>query len=83
MSPVALSIAVARLNARLKNRGLSAKEMWTQRDQCSHKQISLNDDQIILRQYELKHTNHPMSAKSKVPCGRFPPMEHVGIGDLV
>ena len=37
VSPVILSIAVARLNARLRSRGLSVKEMWTHRDQFSHK----------------------------------------------
>ena len=43
VSPVTLSIALSRLNSRLRSRGLSAREMWSQRDQYTNSQISVSD----------------------------------------
>ena len=56
---VTLAVATANLNARLRSRGLSAREMWTQRDQFSNQQIPLQDQDIILRQHAQRLTNHP------------------------
>jgi hypothetical protein len=65
VSPKTLAIATATLNARIRSRGLSAREMLTQRDQFSNKQIQLSDHQLILAQNESRLSNHPHSEKSK------------------
>lgn len=78
-----LTLATARMNSRLRNRGLSAREMWTQRDQFSHSQIPVADQDMILRQHQLKLTNHPYSEKSKYPKARTPTHIQSQVGDLV
>ena len=67
---VTLAVATANLNARLPSRGLSAREMWAQRDQFSNQQIPLQDQDIILRQHAQRLTNHPHSEKSKAPVAK-------------
>ena len=47
VSPRELAIATARLNSRIRSRGLSARETVTQRDQFSNSQIPLNDQDLI------------------------------------
>ena len=51
VSSLTLSLAVASLNSRIRNRGLSAREMWTQRDQYSHTQLPIKDQTLILEQH--------------------------------
>ena len=65
VSTVSLTIAVSHLNSRLRSSGLSSREMWSQRDQFSHKQILLSDDKLITQQYDRKLLNHPSSEKAK------------------
>ncbi len=43
VTPLGLSLAISRLNSRLRRRGISAHEMWTHRDQFSNTQIPIND----------------------------------------
>ena len=43
--------ATARLNSRIRNRGLSARELLFQRDQFTHDQIPLSDLDMILKQH--------------------------------
>ena len=45
-----LSIAIARLNARIRFSGLSLRELWTQRSQFTHEQLPILDRNIILEQ---------------------------------
>ena len=49
VSPVTMSVATATLNARIRSRGLSAREMWTQRDQFSNQQIPLHGQNLIVQ----------------------------------
>ena len=44
ITPLTLSIVTARLNSRLRSQNLSARELWTQRDQFSNVQIPLSDE---------------------------------------
>ena len=44
VSPLTLAVATSALNARIRPRGLSSREVWTQRDQFSNKQLPLADD---------------------------------------
>ena len=53
VSHLSLTLAVSRLNSRIRSRGLSAYEMWTQRDQFTNSQLKLSDAQVIRNQYLL------------------------------
>ena len=48
VSEVGLTLAIARLNYRLRLPGLPAREMWTQCNQYTHEQLPLCDYQLIL-----------------------------------
>ena len=65
ISSLTLAIATSRLNSRLRRDGLSARELWTQRDQFTHDQLPVFDREIILKQHLQRKTNHPHSQKSK------------------
>lgn len=78
-----LTLALANLNSRIRSRGLSAREMFTQRDQFTNKQINLADYELIMTQHKDRFTNHPFSEKSKAPSGKLPKCESVEVGDLV
>ena len=81
--PVVISVATATLNSRIRSRGLSAREMWTQRDQFSNIQFPLSDYDLISQQQSLRKANHPSSEKSKVPLAQMASSPSVAIGDLV
>ena len=85
VSQVDLATATAALNSRLRSRGLSAREMRFQRDQFTNHQISTSDQHLITKQHEQRSTNHPYSAKSKVPVADVSPtsLYPVEVGDLV
>ena len=59
-SPLTLSIATASLNSRIRSRGLSAREMWSQRDQFTNQQIPFLDQQMIQMQHQTRSENHPI-----------------------
>ena len=82
VSPLALSTATASLNSRIRIRGLSAREMWYQRDQFSNSQLPVDDRQLITSQHETRVKNHPYSEKSKAPRGKMSPSPYLHIGDL-
>ena len=79
-TPLSLSLITARLNTRIRKRGLSALEMWTQRDQFSNHQLPIVDSEVILSQHKLRLENHPHSVRAKCPSGRLPDLH---IGDIV
>ena len=78
-----LSIAVGRLNCRLRRDGFAAREMWTQRDQFSHEQLPMVDRDIILNQNLARETNHAHSEKSKCYNSDARKMDVVCVGDIV
>ena len=82
LSPVVISVANATLNSRIRSRGLSAREMWTQRDQLSNILFPLSDYDLISQQQSLRKANHPSSEKSKVPLAQMASIPSVAIGDL-
>ena len=43
VSPLILAISTAQLNSRIRGRGLSAREIWFQRDQLSNEQLPISD----------------------------------------
>ena len=71
------------LNARIRSRGLSSREMWTQLDQFSNHQIPLHDQSIIVKQHEQRVTNHTHSEKAKAPISSRRPANNITVGDLV
>ncbi|KAL2096322.1 hypothetical protein ACEWY4_008470 [Coilia grayii] len=83
VTPLLLSVATARLNSRVRCRGLSAREMLWQHDQFSHEQLPVDDRALIMLQHSQRVTNHPFSAKSKAPLGRPSTLASVHPGDLV
>ena len=83
VSPLTLAIATSALNSRIRSRGLSSREMWTQRDQFSNKQLPLADDHLITLQHKQRLSNHPHSERSKAPVQQRRPTPQIDIGDLV
>ena len=65
ITSTSLAIAVANLNARVRAPGLSAHELWTQRDQVSGEQLPFNDEELISSQHQRRKQNHPKSELSK------------------
>ena len=83
LSPLELSKAVACLNGRLRSSGMSAYELWTQRDQVTGEQLPIVDRDLIINQHNRRLANHPFSEKSKSggKPARQPP--NLTIGTLV
>jgi hypothetical protein len=78
-----LSEAIASLNCRYRNSGMSAHELWTQRDHVTGDQLPINDRDLILNQHYSRIKNHPHSEKSKAPGKSFRPVPDISIGSLV
>ena len=76
---------VANSNSRIQRDGLSAREVWTQRDQLTGGQLPIVDRQLILSQnYSHQQNNYyTSSAKSKAHGHTNPPSAAVSVGDLV
>ncbi len=83
LSSVSLALITASLNARIRREGLSARELWTQRDQLTGKQLPIDDQDVILNQHRSRRANHSPSAKSKSKGGPAPPYRNITIGSLV
>lgn len=83
VTPLYLCLITSRLNTRIRSRGLSAKDMWTHRDQFSHDQIPVDDNDLISKQHDIKLDNHPHSQASKQPRKSSAPGCRSKIGDLV
>ena len=82
LSDVTLALATSRLNSRIRSIGLSAFELWTQRDQITGSQLPVNDKECIQRQHTVRQKNHPTSAKSKAR-GKPVSTPRLSVGDLV
>lgn len=54
ITPPSIAVATANLNTRIRNRGLSAREMWLQRDQFTNAQIPFSDLQVVRQQHSLR-----------------------------
>jgi hypothetical protein len=78
-----LAVVVNQLNSRIRNRGLSAWEILTQRNQFTGEQLDFSDLHLSEQQAQLRATNQQSSAKSKAR-GK-PPAQNASIqvGSLV
>ena len=83
VTPVLLAHAVANKNSRIRRDGLSAREIWTQRDQMTGETLPTVDRDIILSQNAARKKNHLPSAKSKASGQSFPSTSPITVGDLV
>ena len=83
VDPLTLTLAVTNLNSRLRHMGLSARELFTQRDQFTNKQLNFSDPDLILAQNVNRNKNHPHSEKSKAPTGRLLSAPSLSVGDIV
>ncbi len=82
ITPLILALATANTNSRIRRDGLSARELWTQRDQHMGYQLPFNDEAIKESQQSSRRQNHPASAKSKAR-GKGKNVVTVSVGDLV
>ena len=78
-----LTLATANLNSRLRQGGLSARDIWTQRDQITGDQLPFSDRDIVSSQHQTRVANHLPSAKSKAPRLLHPEVPALHVGDLV
>ena len=83
MSDITLALATANTNSRIRRDGLSAREVWTQRDQLTSQQLPIVDRQLILNQNYSCRQSHTPSAKSKARGRTNLPSAVVSVGDLV
>ena len=83
ISRVTLALATANLNSRIRRDGLSACELWTQRDQLTGEQLPIVDRQVILNQHHSRLQNHPSSSVSKAGGKPRLPYPTVSVGTLV
>ena len=85
VSSLSLALATANLNMRIRHSGLSAREVWTQRDQITGEQLPINDRELILAQNAARLKNHTPSAQSKAhgKGPSFAPRKTFQVGDLV
>ena len=83
VSPLTLAVATSALNSRIRSRGLSSREMWTQRDQFPNQQLPLADDHLIVLQHKQRLSNHPHSERAKAPLQQRRPTPFIDVGDLV
>ena len=73
------AVATAVLNFRVRGRGLSAREMWTQRDQYTSEQMPVSDHMLITEQHLLRTTNHTHGELSKIPGGTVVPAPPIDV----
>ncbi len=83
LTKVTLALATANMNCRIRHGGLSAREVWTQRDQVTGEQLPLVDKQLISLQNNSRIQNHPASAKSKAHGKTSTPCPDLQLGDIV
>ena len=80
---VTLALAIVSLNKPIWGWGLSAWEIWFQRDMFMNEQVPVNDLSIIDQQHASWSKKHPFSEASKTPKGHPPLTPLIAKGDLV
>ena len=83
VSSLVLSLAVASVNGTIRQCGLSAREILSQRDQFNNRQLPISDRECILQKHRSRIASHRSSEKSKAPHHNYPPSSAVEVGDLV
>jgi hypothetical protein len=83
ISSADLALAIATLNSRVRDRGLSAHEILFQRDTLTGEKLNITDSHLSEQQYQQRRLNHGPSARSKAPKGQTPLKPLLSPGDLV
>ena len=82
ITPVVLAKAIASINSKIRQQGLSAREIYTQRDQYTGNQLPMEDRALIQGKKEEKLKSHQSSAKFKAR-GKSLVTPSVSVGQLV
>ena len=83
ISPLVLSMVTSSLNSRIRTDGLSAREIFFQRDQFTNNQIPLSDRALIMAKHNRSVNNHRYSELCKAGGAPALPESPVEVGDLV
>ena len=83
LSPHGLALVTARLNMRIRNRGLSAREIVFQRDGYTGDQLNIDDRVLAEQQHASRESNHQSSARSQVKVKERVKKCHINVGDLI
>ena len=83
VSECQLQLALRLMNSRIRNRGLSAREILFQRDQVTCEQLQIDDAGLAVSQSKIRESNHQSSARCKAPGGKFASPSASVVGDLV
>lgn len=79
----ALALVTATLNKRVRNRGLTAKEIITQRESLTGDQLNFSDELLAKSQHEQRISAHGPSSRSHARTSRPAVLADVNLGDLV
>jgi len=83
VSESTLAQVTATLNSRIRNRGLSAKEIVFQRDNITGEQLHFLDDHLSKQQQVFRQNAHGPSARSQAKNGLPSRISSVEVGDIV
>ena len=83
LTDVDLALATANLNSRIRQGGLSAVEIWTQRDMQTREQLPIDDCVMIRNKFEGRTRQHLASAKWKARGLMQEEHKQLHIGDVV
>ena len=83
ISEIERAVITASLNKKIRNRGVSSKEIIMNRDQNTLMNLNLNNEALAAKQLSLRLENHPQSEKCKSKKGVFPFKAKVWPGALV
>jgi hypothetical protein len=83
ITEVTLAESVANLNNRIREPGLSAREVWLKRDQFTGSQLPIDDNKLIQNKYADRLKSHATSAKHQARGKVHPVHSDIHIGDLV
>ena len=83
LSQLQLQLVIETLNTRIRNRGLSSREIMFQRDQHTNQQLFIDDGTLAEQQTAIREKNHHSSALSKAR-GNLPAVPpDLNVGHLV
>ena len=83
ISHITLQDAAHTLNSRIRNRGLSAREILFCRDQVTSEQLSISDNALSKSQQQHRDQNHTPSAKCKGNGAKPVVPSNIDVGSLV
>ena len=83
LDEVTLSMAVSNMNSRIRLGGLSASEIWNQRDMFTGDQLPIDDLEAIRRKASSREKGHMPSAKYQARGSVADKSVYTSVGDIV